>query len=267
MSRERFTELCRIDAAGTLEGGELRQLESHLASGGSICERRVGEFSRLVSLPARPLPEPRLVPEIKQRVLNAVGNGTPETGKPRAPEPAESMAPVGFGSWLPWVCAAVVGLALVFSMWNQRRLNQELAIYQAGLVELTGQVRELQAQLDRGDGAVAFSNDPSVQELLLSGTPKSPEARGKVLWSAQQGRARFYASKLPQLSREKTYQLWLIADQPVGAGTFRVNPAGQGFLEVVGLAGSVEAVKFAVSMEPAGGAPHLTGDIYLTGAF
>ena len=267
MSRQQFTELCRIEAVGAIEGGELRAIESHLAGGGSICERQVGEFSRLVSLPARPLLEPRFLPELKRGVLNAVENETPATGKPRVREPAESKAPLGFGKWLPWACAAVVGLSLVFSMWNQRRLNEELTAYRSGLVELAQHVRELHTQLDRDDGAVAFSNDPSVRELLLSGTPKSPEASGKVLWSVQQGKARFYASKLPQLSKEKTYQLWLIADKPVGAGIFRVNPEGQGFLEVVNLAGSAEAVKFAVSMEPAGGAPQLTGDIYLTGAF
>ncbi len=266
MSREGFTERCMIDERGAFDGEELRELESHLASGGSICEQQIREYGKRVSPLPWSLLDPPLSPELKERVFEAIKSVNPEVGKTPVPEPVESKAPVGFGSWLPWVCAAA-GLALIFSMWNLRRLNQELAIYQAGLVELTGHVRELQTQLDREVGKMAFPNDPGVQPLLLSGTPKSPEARGAVFWNTQERKARFYASKLPQLSKEKTYQLWLIADEPVGAGTFRVNPAGQGFLEVVDLAASAQATEFAVSMEPAGGAPQLTGDIYLSGSF
>jgi anti-sigma-K factor RskA len=132
---------------------------------------------------------------------------------------------------------------------------------------LAGQVRELQSRLDRAGGALPFPNDPGVRALLLLGTPKSPEARGAVFWSGQERKARLYTSRLPQLSGEQTYQLWLIADEPVGAGTFRVDPAGQGYLEVVDLDRAASPVEFAVSLESAGGARRLMGDVYLTGSY
>ena len=233
----------------------------------SIGETAVPEPDRQVSPPPSLSADLPLSPGLKERVLEAVRNGRPEAGGDRVGGLPPSRKASGLRTRLPWACAAAAGLALAFSADTLRRLDGEVEVYQAGLVELAGQVRELQAQLGRKGGAWPFPSDPGVRALLLLGTPKSPEARGAVFWSGRQRRARLYTYRLPQLSREKTYQLWLIADEPVGAGTFRVNPAGQGYLEVVDLDREAPPVEIAVSMEPAGGAPRLTGDVYLAGSF
>lgn len=250
------------NATAVLDADETRGQGARFAAG-SVGDTVVSESDRLGS-PSPPLSaDLPLSPRLKERVLAAVRNVRPEAGGKR---PASRKAS-GVRHWLPWVCAAAAGLALAFSMANLHRLDREVAVYQAGLVELAGQVRELQSRLDGEGGAMPFPNDPGVRALLLSGTPKSPEARGAVFWSGQERKARLYTSRLPQLSREKTYQLWLIADRPVGAGTFRVNPAGQGYLEVADLDRAAPPVEIAVSMEPAGGARQLTGDVYLTGSY
>lgn len=249
-----------------LDAGETLGRKARSAAG-SVEDTVVSESDRPVSpspLLSADLP---LSPGLKERVLEAARNVRPEAGGDPARKRPESRKASGFRDWLPWVCAAAAGFALAFSMGNLHRLDREVAVYQAGLVELSGQVRELQSRLDGEGGTVLFPNDPGVRALLLLGTPKSPEARGAVFWSGQERKARLYTSRLPQLSREKTYQLWLIADKPVGAGTFRVNPAGQGYLEVVDLDRAAPPVEIAVSMEPAGGAPRLTGDVYLTGSY
>ena len=237
------------------------------SAAGSFGESAVPESGRPVSPSPSLSADAPLSPGLKERVLEAARNVRPEAGgDPGRKRPASRKAS-GLRNWLPWVCAAAAGVALAFSMGNLRRLDREVAVYQAGLVELAGQVRELQARLDREGGASPFPSDPGVRALLLLGTPKSPEARGAVFWNGRQRKARLYTSRLPQLSREMTYQLWLIADKPVGAGTFRVNPAGQGYLEVMDLDRAAPPVEIAVSMEPAGGAPRLTGDVYLAGSF
>ena len=237
------------------------------SAAGSIGESAVPESGRPVSHSPPLSADGPLSPGLKERVLEAARNVRPEAGgDPGHKRPASRKAS-RLRNRLPWVCAAAAGLALAFSMGNLRRLDREVVVYQAGLVELAGQVRELQDRLDREDGTSSFLNAPGVRALLLLGTPKSPEARGAVFWNGQERKARLYTSRLPQLSREKTYQLWLIADKPVGAGTFRVNPAGQGYLEVVDLDRAAPPVEIAVSMEPAGGAPRLTGDVYLAGSF
>lgn len=254
-------------AAGSLDPKGMRGPEEGWSAAGSIAEPGVPESGRPVFTSPRLSADLPLSPGLKERVLEAVRNARPEAAGDRAGKLPPSREASGVREWLPWVCAAAAVLALAFSMANLRRFDREVAVYQAGLVELAGQLHELQARLDREGGAPPFPNDPDVRALLLLGTPKSPEARGAVLWSGQERKARLYTSRLPQLSREKTYQLWLIADKPVGAGTFRVNPAGQGYLEVDDLDRAAPPVEIAVSMEPAGGAPRLTGDVYLTGSF
>ena len=237
------------------------------STAGSVAETVVAESDRRGSLSPGLSADLPLSPGLKEKVLEAVRNVRPEAGANRVGKLSPAREAPALRRWLPWACAAAAGLALAFSVGNLRRLDREVAVYQAGLVELSGQVRELQDRLDREGGVPLFPNDPGVRALLLLGTPKSPEARGAVFWSGQERKARLYTSRLPQLSRGKTYQLWLIADKPVGAGTFRVNPAGQGYLEVVDLDRAAPPVEIAVSMEPAGGAPRLTGDVYLTGSF
>ena len=254
------------NSVGVLDPEGIHRPKARSAAG-SIGESPVPESDRRV-LPSPPLSaDLPLSPGLKESVLAAVRNMRPEAGGDPVGKLPPSRKTAGVRDWLPWVCAAAACLALAFAVGNLRRLDREVAVYQAGLVELAGQVRELQDRLDREGGVPLFPNDPGVRALLLLGTPKSPEARGAVFWSGQERKARLYASRLPQLSREKTYQLWLITDKPVGAGTFRVNPAGQGYLEVVDLDQAAPPVEIAVSMEPAGGAPRLTGDVYLTGSF
>lgn len=234
---------------------------------GSNGETEFPVSGRPVSPSHRVSPDLTLSPGVKERMMEAVRNVRPEAGAERAVKLQPLRRASDVRQWLPWACAAAAALALAFSIGNQRRLDRQVAAYQAGLVDLVGEVRELQERLDREGGASPFPNHPHVRALLLLGTPKSPEARGAVFWSGQERKARLYTSRLPQLSRKKIYQLWLIADKPVGAGTFRVDPAGQGYLEVVDLDRAVPPVEIAVSMEPAGGAPSLTGDVYLTGSY
>ncbi len=251
-------------AAGTLDSKGVHGPKAGVGSNGEpaapVSERPVSPSSRLS-------PDLPLSPGLREQVLEAVRNVRPERGANRVGKLPPSREVSAVRRWLAWACAVAAGLALAFSVGNQRRLDREVAAYQAGLAGLAGEVRELQARLDKVGGAPPFPNDPDVRALLLLGTPKSPEARGAVFWSGQERKARLYTSRLPQLSREKTYQLWLIADKPVGAGTFRVNPAGQGYLEVVDLDRASPPVQIAVTMEPAGGARHLTGEVYLTGSY
>ncbi len=251
---------------GVLDPDETREPKAPSAAD-SIGEAAAPEPGRQVSHPPALSADLSLSPGLKERVLEAVGNLRPEAGGDRVGGLPPPRKVSGLRTRLPWICAAAAGLALAFSLGTLRRLDREVSVYQAGLGELAGQVRELQARLDQEGGASPFPNDPGVRALLLLGTPKSPEARGAVFWSGQERKARLYTSRLPQLSREKIYQLWLIADEPVGAGTFRVNPAGQGFLEVVDLDRTDPPVEIAVSMEPAGGARQLTGDVYLAGSY
>jgi anti-sigma-K factor RskA len=65
----------------------------------------------------------------------------------------------------------------------------------------------------------------------------------------------------------KSYELWAIAgtNAPVSAGVFSVDASGTGSLAVRPLPGVSTVNAFAVTLEPAGGLPAPSGEMYLLG--
>lgn len=100
----------------------------------------------------------------------------------------------------------------------------------------------------------------------LSNLKSSLNSAGRVLWNRQQDSAIFYGINLPEIPEDKIYQLWAIIDsKPVSCGIFGVDQSGEGKLEITNLKDSRNIQKFAVTLEPAGGVPAPTGDMYLAG--
>lgn len=193
----------------------------------------------------------------KDRVIDFKSGG-------KAPLPATPSRKRG---WFPWACAIAAGIALMISLTRLSSLNRGFAEQQERLNQQIEQLKVLQKLLSDEKEVTQFIAKPGVKITPLAGTDKSPHAVGKVLWSAQERKALFYASNLPVLAEGKTYQLWIIADnKPFDAGIFAVDPQGNGFLKVPSLSEADKAQKFAVTLEPAGGVPQPTGDMHLLGA-
>jgi anti-sigma-K factor RskA len=269
MSHEKLSELCSIYALGALDGEELREFETHLKTGCPICGQQIQEFSEMVASIPEALPNVRPSPDLKDRLMARLDQETSRRGaidfKPAATNlPATSSRRRG---WLPWVCAAAASVALVVSLTRLSSLNRGFTEQQERLNQQIEQLKVLQKLLSDEKEVTQFIAKPGVRVTPLAGTEKSPQAVGKVLWSPQEKKALFYASKLPALPAGKTYQLWVIADnKPFDAGIFSVDPQGNGFLKVPSLSEADKAQKFAVTLEPAGGVPQPTGDMHLLGA-
>ncbi len=74
------------------------------------------------------------------------------------------------------------------------------------------------------------------------------------------------ASGLPMSPPGKTYQLWAIAaGKPVSAGIFTVDQSGTATLQVKPPPAVNSVDMFAVTLEPAGGLPQPSGEMYLAG--
>jgi anti-sigma-K factor RskA len=270
MSHEKLSELCPVYALGALDGEELREFEAHLKSGCTLCELQVREYSEVMAS----IPEtlPHLVPshDLKQRLFSRLDREFPQTTvtqfKP-APAAQQKEKPVKQRAWLPWACAAAASIALAISLFNISRLNRELSSQQAKATQLAEQLQTLRSELEQEQSITSFLSKPEVRVTMLAGTDKSPQASGKILWSAQERKAMFYARNLPVAPQGKTYQLWIIADnRPHDAGIFAVDARGDGFLKVDSLAEADKAQKFAVTLEPAGGVPQPTGQMHLLGS-
>jgi anti-sigma-K factor RskA len=270
MSHEKLSELCPTYALGALDGEELREFEAHLKSGCPLCEKQVREYSELMTSIPEALPHVAPSHDLKQRLFSRLDREFPKTEvtqfKPATPL-QRTEKPAKKSLWLPWACAAAAGIALVISLLNVSRLNREVSSQQAQANQLAEQLQSLRTQLEQQQAITSFLTQPEVRVTMLAGTDKSPQASGKILWSAQEKKAVFYARNLPAVPQGKTYQLWVIAgNRPHDAGIFAVDARGDAFLRVDSLAEADKAQKFAVTLEPAGGVPQPTGAMHLLGS-
>jgi anti-sigma-K factor RskA len=115
---------------------------------------------------------------------------------------------------------------------------------------------------------VVALGDESGQGLVAT-APASP-ARGRYVWSEEEGLGVLFLINLSQLSEDQEYQLWLLnpleGGVPVSGGTFRPQPDGSARLLVRGgeVAGT-GLTGMAITIEPVGGSETPTGEIVLQG--
>jgi hypothetical protein len=123
----------------------------------------------------------------------------------------------------------------------------------------------LRARVEQQRDVIAILSAADTRTVALAGLKPSPEARARMWWLPDRG-GLFVASGLPATPSGRTYQLWAIAAQkPVSAGIFEVGPEGTAAFRVDAPATGGPVEMFAVTLEPAGGVPQPTGEMYLAG--
>jgi hypothetical protein len=156
--------------------------------------------------------------------------------------------------------AMAAGLAAVVVGWTVS------ATYEKRLDALARDADQLQAELRGQQAVVGILRDPATQVVTLGGLPPAPAARARMMWHEKAG-GLFDVTGLPAPPAGKAYQLWAIAgsNAPVSAGVFSVDASGVGNLSVRPLPGVTTVDAFAVTLEPAGGLPAPSGEMYLLG--
>lgn len=256
-AHEELHALIPAYALGALDGDDLRRFERHLEEGCEECDRELMASTRQVELmaetvePAEPseLLKTRLERDLDRRQLKT--------------------RPI----WL--VRAAVVALAVLatWSLWSQTRLREELTRQSSARAAATERLERVERDLDQAQAMLTrlakagrIVAAPGSRNVVLAGLDLTPTAQGQTFVDPVARSAVFYASGLPSLSREETYQLWFIADGvPVSAGTFEVEEDGTAMLLVDNTAAIDEIQLWAVTIEPAGGVPQPTGAMVLKG--
>lgn len=130
---------------------------------------------------------------------------------------------------------------------------------------------ELQSELERQDQLLNVLAAREITLVMMAGLDPSPDGFGKIIWDPENRQAVLQLANLPAPPVDKDYQLWLIKDDenPISAGVFNFEqPSSDLFFKVEQLQEEPSPISntFAVTLEPKGGMPQPTGDMFLVGA-
>lgn len=173
-------------------------------------------------------------------------------------------------NWPAFAAAAsfallIITLSLLFYSFN---LSSEIQKKESVIAQKETQISELKSELQQKEEMLAILESRDVNLVLMSGMEVNPDGYGKIIWDDEKQQALLQVSNLPPVPENKDYQLWLIKDnKPISAGVFAVNEEDDKFFKIEKMAEASErsANAFAVTMEPKGGVPQPTGDMYLMG--
>jgi anti-sigma-K factor RskA len=100
--------------------------------------------------------------------------------------------------------------------------------------------------------------------LKMKGTHRAPKGDGTFVISQDRKKGVLVASDLPIPDESQQYQLWMKKDgRQVSGGVFSVTSTGYAVVEIQS-SGSLSNFKsFEITLEPAGGSPTQTGNLYM----
>ncbi|HVS03333.1 MAG TPA: anti-sigma factor [Thermoanaerobaculia bacterium] len=253
-----FRELLPGYALGALEPEELDRLEGHLAAECPECAAELDELRRDLEVLVAAAPPVAPSPLVRRRLLAQVARERRDRALPR---------------WLP-LAAAVAALLLTGLgwMWLQRdaearRLRGERDRLASRLAQTEGRLAAAEAQRAALARQLAIVAAPGGRQFALAGLGPATGAAGRTFVDPATGRAVFFASGLPRLAGDRTYQLWVIpaGAAPVPAGVFAVDAGGGAVVQVETVPDAAAIEAWAVTIEPSGGVPQPTGEMVLHG--
>jgi anti-sigma-K factor RskA len=253
MNREEIGELAAAYALGGLEAEDRARFETLLRAGDPEAVSALREFEGTLADLAAATPEPP-PPGVKVALMERIAAAPPVAPVRPVPRPRRAIWPIVLSG------AMAAGLAAIVVGWSVS------STYEKRLDALARDAEQLKAELRGQQTVITILRDPATQMVALAGQAPAPTARARMMWHAKAGGV-FVAAGLPEVPTGKTYQLWAIAGDsaPVSAGVFSVDASGTGSLSVRPLPGVATVNAFAVTLEPAGGLPAPSGEMYLLG--
>ena len=274
---EIFDELAAGWALGALEAEDAARFEAHLRPGCAVCERTLADYQQALVAVAGELRETPPA-RVRHAVLAQVSapSAVPAAGRSGR---LRTILVSATGMALAAGIAAVVTAGALRARYEPQLerlareadgLREQLAVQVETVNGLRQRLAEQQQTLTmvRAEGAeqarqLALLTDPASRVVELGGLAPSPNAQARVIWNPRAG-GLLVAVDLPPVPPGKTYELWAIsAGKPVPAGLFGVDAQGKGTLKLSPLEGVSTVDVFAVTLEPEGGVPQPTGQMYL----
>lgn len=254
-----FEALCAGYVLGSLSSEEKREFENMLSEA-SDDQKRLYEDMVMVkdelALAAEPsTPSPGLE--------NKIINNLPNKQALRNPDENNTNKSKIVKLRIYKIAAAIlfaVSLSLIYVSYE---LSDTVATQHS-------RITELRTELEKQEQLLNVLSAREVTFVNMSGQDPSPEGYGKIIWDPEQGRAVLQLANLPAPPSDRDYQLWLIkeGENPISAGVFNFDqPSRDLFFQVEQLNEEPSPVSntFAVTLEPKGGVPQPTGDMFLAG--
>ncbi len=283
-----FDELAGLYALGALSKEDRTAFEAHL----EVCLECVGEVKSLLPVThalVHSAPPLDATAPFRARVLRHVTGTTPAprdiasapvdtvfTALDESDTPTLFVKPPrrGLGA-LFWIAAALLIAVAGVGGWRLGELSRQVGDLRASLDAATSLTERAETQMQAARAAeaereavLAIVTGPDVQQLALEGQPLAPRASARALWNNVADMV-FIATGLPSLPAGDVYQLWFgTPSLPIAwSSAALLEPDADGDATVIlEVPDTVTLpVVMAMTVEPAGGVPAPTGNLYLLG--
>jgi anti-sigma-K factor RskA len=288
-THEELRELVAPAALGALEEPGRRELDAHLRSCAECREelRSLSDAAASLAFAARPVTPPA---ELRSRLLTSLKT-TPQdrpaaerseadggVREARAGSPVVSLDEArrartvvfsrqAFASGAIAASLLVAALAASTVMLWQRNgaMRAEVAALSSALERTRTELGQTRTDLASARSAVDLLAAPDARSAALAGTEMAEGARARITYDERTGEAMLTAANLPAAPAGKAYQLWYIAKgkPPMPGSVFTTDARGRAEMHDTIPPGGRRQVVFAVTLEPSGGVPAPTGQMYL----
>ncbi|MBI1808195.1 MAG: anti-sigma factor [Ignavibacteria bacterium] len=277
---ETYLDSCAAYALGALDGDDLHEFQAHLNAGCNICVSQLEALKETAGLLPAALPQIHAAPELKERIMFAARLSQVARAQIKEREekylesvPVPKEEPRVEKQRKPWLAFGLAFASLVIIVGSGLYVNSLFQVIDDQQVYINTQQKHitlLKTEIERKDAILKVLESRRIDVVTMDGLTVNPVGYGKIIWDPDKKVAILQVSKLPAVPKDKDYQLWVIKKQkPISAGVFAVTDQreAESFFKVqlleVGERSEVDA--FAVTLEPKGGVPQPTGDMYLLG--
>lgn len=274
MDKERFEELCAAYVLNALEGEEFQEFQNALKDADAEMKHMVEEL-RWTALHLS-LNAEMVAPSssVKEKLLQTIRQ---RSAQRQESLPVKLATLLGFHRpqfALAFSTILVLGIGgLAYYTFLSREIihqrDQQLAAVQADLTAQRQRFIALQEELTKKEEILKVLQSPRIDVVIMKGLEINPVGYGKIIWDPDRKTAILQIANLPPAPADKDYQLWVIkGKKPISAGVFSLtDPEKETFFRIDQLVESNKKLinAFAVTLEPKGGVPQPTGQMYLLG--
>jgi anti-sigma-K factor RskA len=280
-------ETAALYALGALSQHEAHAFDIHLREGCPACYAELEQFDQVVGVlgtAAVPVGPPAYLRDLLTLRIEREAWEAPPASPSVLPFPEKAGAihrksapkPSPTSVLLPWVAAAVLLIAFVytFTTWRTERQSLRTALDQekAQSSEALNENTNLKQQLAKEDAASAeldhinsVLSSPQWRIIPLAGQGLAPDSSARVYWDVQ-GNRWVVTADLPPAPEGKVYQVWFVTPTAnISAGLISPNKTGHGFTVVQFPSNAAPLAAAAITLEPEGGSQQPTMPIYALG--